>query len=274
MPNQTEPVNPSFVDLLNSAVSEPGRLHEAYTRFHNYSLGNQLLAWVQCLERGLEPGPLATYPAWQALGRQVRRGEKAIVLCQPVTLRRTAKDAETGDETEVAFTRFTYRPKWFVLAQTEGQPYEAPTPPEWNKAHALEQLQITEVPFTLLDGNCQGFARRREVAVSPIAALPFKTLVHELAHVVLGHTTEHEMRDGDVTPRDIREAEAEGTALLVLGALQLPGLEDCRGYIQHWLKGQPIPERSAQRIFKAADAILRAGRVEPAIAVLADRIAA
>ena len=39
-----------------------------------------------------------------------------------------------------------------------------------------------------------------------------------------------------------------------------PGLEACRGYIQHWLDGREIPERNAQRIFKAADAILRAGR--------------
>ena len=51
-------------------------------------------------------------------------------------------------------------------------------------------------------------------------------------------------------------------ALLVLGSLNENGLEACRGYIQHWLNGQEIPERSAQRIFKAADTILRAGRVD------------
>jgi hypothetical protein len=32
------------------------------------------------------------------------------------------------------------------------------------------------------------------------------------------------------------------------------------GYIQHWGQGQAISERSAQRIFRAADKILRAGR--------------
>ena len=57
----------------------------------------------------------------------------------------------------------------------------------------------------------------------------------------------------------------------MLGALNQPGLEDCRGYIQHWLKGATIPERSAQRIFKAADAILRAGRVD---VVCGDQLAA
>lgn len=250
---------PTFVDLLQSVVTEPWRLSAAYTRFHTYSLGNQLLAWAQCLERGLEPGPMATYPAWQALGRQVRKGAKAIVLCQPVTIRRTV-ETENGDETAVAFTRFTYRPKWFLLSQTDGEPFVAPELPAWSSERALATLAIGTIPFTLPDGNVQGFARGRSVSVSPIAALPLKTLVHEIAHVVLGHTAEHEMTDGDRTPRDIREIEAESTALLVLGALNQPGLDECRGYIQHWLAGQAIPERSAQRIFKAADAILRAGR--------------
>jgi hypothetical protein len=32
---------------------------------------------------------MATYPRWQALGRHVKKGEKAITLCQPVTIRRS-----------------------------------------------------------------------------------------------------------------------------------------------------------------------------------------
>lgn len=257
---QTTPA-PSFVELLASAVADPGRLQVAYSRFHNYSLGNMLLAYAQCLERGLELGPLATYPAWQALGRQVRKGAKAIVLCQPVTVKRDEKNAETGEAETATFTRFTYRPKWFVLSQTDGADYQPAALPTWSEAQALAGLQITRVPFAHVDGNCQGYASGRAVAVSPIAALPVKTLVHELAHVVLGHTAEGELTDGERTPRNLREVEAEGVALLVLGALQLPGLEYCRGYIQHWLgDSREIPERSAQRIFSAADAILRAGR--------------
>ncbi len=39
----------------------------------------------------------------------------------------------------------------------------------------------------------------------------------------------------------------------------MDGAEYCRGYIQNWLAGAEIPERSAQRIFAAADKILKAG---------------
>ena len=70
----TRPTPKAFADLLQSAVQEPGILCRAYSQFHSYSLGNQLLAMMQCHERGLEPGPMATYPRWKELGRQVRKG--------------------------------------------------------------------------------------------------------------------------------------------------------------------------------------------------------
>jgi hypothetical protein len=38
----------SWAALLDEAVKKPGFIHEAYSRFHNYSLGNQLLALFQC----------------------------------------------------------------------------------------------------------------------------------------------------------------------------------------------------------------------------------
>ena len=68
--------------------------------------------------------------------------------------------------------------------------------------------------------------------------------------------------DVEITARNLREVEAESVALLCLLALGLSGAEYCRGYIQSWWgAGNPIPERSAQRILKAADQILKAGRL-------------
>jgi hypothetical protein len=59
----------------------------------------------------------------------------------------------------------------------------------------------------------------------------------------------------------LREVEAESVAMLVGAALGLPGVEESRGYIQHWnASGQEIPEASARKIFKVADQILKAGR--------------
>src|ERR1044072_1592909 len=173
----------------------------------------------------------------------------------PVTVK--GKDA-TGDEQ--TFTRFIYRPRWFVLSQTEGPDVEPSLPPIWEKSKALAALNIMETPFDLLDGNTQGYAKGRSISVSPLAAPPHKTLFHELAHVSLGHTTEGQTHDSEYTPRNLKEVEAEAVALILCETLQLHGAEYCRGYIQDWLRGGVIPERSAQKIFHAADVIIRAGQ--------------
>ncbi len=263
--------NPApFAELLQRAVTEPGTISAAYSAFHGYSMGNQLLAMFQCERRGIPIGPIATFRGWKEKGRYVRKGEKAIVLCTPITAKRKADEQPvtpaSDDSRADTFTRFVYRPNWFVLAQTDGQDVQPLAIAEWNGLRALETLGIVEEPFTGTDGNCQGYARERSIAVSPVADLPHKTRFHELAHVVLGHTAEAEAgpSDSELTPRSLREAEA--VALVCLEALGLPGAEHCRGYIQHWNDrrgAEPIPERSAQRILKAADQILKAGTADP-----------
>ena len=102
----------SWAALLDEAVKKPGFIHEAYSRFHNYSLGNQLLALFQCFMRGIQPGPLATFPKWKELGRFVKKGQKALTLCMPLTCKRTKtvkKDDGTDQEEEFSFTHFTYK---------------------------------------------------------------------------------------------------------------------------------------------------------------------
>jgi len=258
-----------WAKILVDAVKEPGVISKAYSQFWNYSVSNQLLAWFQCMSRGLEPGPIHTFRGWSEVGRYVKRGEKAITLCMPVTVKRKVNDPldeepVRGDGTErmpETFTRFVYKPHWFVLAQTEGKEYVPVELPEWNERRALDALHIARIPFRHTDGNAQGYAVDRQVAVSPIAFMPHRTLFHEIAHVVLGHTEElRRMDDGDEeTPRDIREVEAECVSLICCQSLGLSGAAFSRAYIQHWLKGQPILERSAQKIFRAADEMLRIG---------------
>lgn len=252
---------PNFSTLLLEAVNKPGTIMKAYSAFHNYSLGNQLLAMIQCQLRGIDPGPINTFPKWQNLGRHVKKGQKALTLCMPVTVKRKEKH-ETGEEHDASFTTFVYKARWFVLAQTEGKTVDFTTVPEWHVDKALSELDVKRVPFAGTDGNCQGYARKREIAVSPIAQLSHKTLFHEMGHVILGHTSEADFNDTERTPKTLREIEAEAVAMLCCEALDLEGAEFCRGYIQEWLKrvrGSVIPEKSAQKILRAADQILKAG---------------
>src|SRR5881396_3751392 len=116
-PTKDRSVN--FTELLNEAVSKPGTLMKAYSLFWNYSLGNQILALIQANRRGIPLGPIASFNRWKELGRHVKRGEKAIELCMPITMKRTIKDEGSNDtETEITFKRFVFRRNWFMLSQT------------------------------------------------------------------------------------------------------------------------------------------------------------
>src|SRR6266508_2735447 len=131
----------SFAELLQRAVTEPGTISAAYSAFHGYSIGNQLLALVQCTERGIPPGPIATFMGWKEKGRYVKKGEKAITLCMPVTIKKTKED---DDEQADCFTRFIFKPKWFVLAQTDGQAMAETPMREWDRSRAVAALTISE----------------------------------------------------------------------------------------------------------------------------------
>ncbi len=252
---------PKWSTLLVEAVNKPGLIMKAYSAFWHYSVGNQILALVQCQLRGIQPGPINTFPKWQTLGRVVKRGERALTLCMPITRKR--RDDESDDEQ--AFTTFVHRARWFVVSQTYGKELGPVTIPEWDAEQALAALSIERMAFDKTDGNVQGFARARHVAINPVAQLPHKTLFHEIAHTLL-HTSEGDFTDTEQTPRNLREVEAEAVALLCCEALGLEGADYARGYIQHWLydgigfNADAIPEKSAQKIFRAADQILRAGR--------------
>lgn len=260
MENETK-----WSELLKLALTEPGSVSKAFHAFHGYSLGNQMLALLQCSTRHIQPGPIATYPGWQTKGRQVRKGEKAISLWMPInSKKRVTERDENGDEveSEVPFARFVMRNNWFVISQTDGRDYAPETLTDWNQDEALSALAITVVPFEMTNGNIQGYALPgRKLALNPVGDHLNQTLFHELAHIVLGHCEEDRLNDSESTPRNLREVEAESVAMLCSDALGLDGAEYSRGYIQGWAAGiAAIPEASCQKIFKAANAILEAGR--------------
>lgn len=265
---------PDWVRLLKDAIEVPGRLSDAYRVFHNYSLGNQILAATQMAQRNLPLSPIASFNRWKELGRSVKKGEKAIALYMPITMRKKVEDCEQsesadGNQSAACFTIFKLKRNWFSLAQTDGETYKPqPVTPNWDADRAMQTLGITEVPFEMLNGNCQGYAKHgvMEIAINPVAVLPMKTRFHEIAHHLLGHTRQEGevgvMADGMNLPKCIKEAEAEATAYLCCATLGLPGMEESRGYIQNWLDGEEFPEKSARRVFTAADKILRAGAPE------------
>src|SRR4051812_14755028 len=111
----------TWSQLLKEAVTKPGALMQAYKAFHNYSAGNQMLAWLTCVLRGITPGPIASFMGWKEKGRHVKKGEKAIALWMPITSKRVVEETKDDGSVEaktVTHTRFIMKNNWFVLSQT------------------------------------------------------------------------------------------------------------------------------------------------------------
>ena len=254
------PTFPSVVDFLNKTITLPGELSECYSKGgRTLSPLNSMLVALQCAVAGIEIGPSATFGDWKILKRNVKKGERAFYVCKPCPHTRT--EEKDGEEREVHWTGFTYIKSRFVLSQTEGEPYEPPDP-RFDIGEAIIKLEVEPVPFTMDNLGCMGYAMGRTFAVNPLGTHQLATTLHEMAHIVLGHTEGTGYFDNeDRTPRSMKELEAEGTAMLVLDMMGEPDQKEARGYMQNWnIDGlTEIPEKNARHIFSAAYEIMKAG---------------
>lgn len=103
-----------------------------------WSWSNQLLAAVNGTSdaRG--------YRQWQAVGRQVRKGEKSFAILVPIIKKRTTENPETGEKEEASYIAgFTSAPV-FGIEQTEGDPLP---PPDAEVTAWLDRLPLLEVAW-------------------------------------------------------------------------------------------------------------------------------
>ncbi|MBE0610054.1 MAG: hypothetical protein IH609_11765 [Dehalococcoidia bacterium] len=223
------------------------------SRFHNYSLGNQLLIAMQ--------RPDATYVAgfhaWLKLGRHVLKGEKGIKIMVPLARKVTNDEGEEERRVTGFGTGHV-----FDVSQTNGEPlpvFEVPS---------LEG----EAGAELWDGLSQ-FAARDGVAVSVVepAELPpdtmgyyapgtksivvgaysqrqrTKTLAHELGHHI-----------ARVDDRAENECIAEGIAYIVCAHFGIDTGERSFPYVAGWARDKAVLKNALGTI-QAASAILIEG---------------
>jgi len=248
--------------LMQEALTAPGNLGNTYSRFHDYSITNELLFLMQGLHE-----PVASYSRWQSLGRQVLRGARAKEVIVPVLVNEKPPEDETLEEKKERVARligFKVVRAVFGVSDTEGKDLpEVPTP-GWDLQAALGKLGIREIPFESTNGNLQGASRGLEYMINPVAVNATKTRFHELAHIILGHTLPHQFEDYQ-THRGIKEFQAEAAAYLVMNELEVMDDETAshsRGYIRHWMDGETPPDQAIRQVFTAADRLIRAGRTE------------
>lgn len=251
----TEKLEQGMKDLLNS---ENWKAYlKTMSRFHKYSFGNCILITMQFPEASRVAG----YKTWQSLGRQVRKGEKAISILAPCPHKRKTEVTRpdgTVEEKEVVFTTYRAVPV-FDISQTDGED--------------LPQVCNT------LTGDVEGFAKLREVlaGVAPVPvedeeikggangyysfvenriairrgmseAQTIKTTIHEIAHSLM---------HGKDSDRVEAEVEAESVAFTVCEYLGIDAGDYSFGYVAGWSDGNmDALKKSLTAIQKTAHTII------------------
>jgi antirestriction protein ArdC len=214
--------------------------------------------------------PSATHVAgfrrWQELGRQVRKGEKALKILGYSTKKITKTDPNSGEDVEDRITRFPVL-SVFDISQTDGEPvpdnqYRLPTGDgpggvltrlmAWLKD---EGWSVRELP---LAGSMEGYTdhRRRLIAtdstLTPAARLV--VLLHETAHALL-----HPSDADYVAHRGLCETEAESTAYVLGTLLGLDVDASSISYIAGWSRADPtVLTQAGANVLKAVNTIAAA----------------
>lgn len=230
-------------------------------RFHSYSAGNQLLIHLQ--------RPTAThiagYQTWKKLGRQVKKGEKGILIQAPIQYRHTTTTETTRNNREedntVTVTRISgfKAAHVFDITQTQGSDLPEFATVQGNPGEHLEQLKTTihkrSITLNYSDDMGGAIGRSSGGTITIQTGLPpaeeFSVLIHELAHELLHHKPNQEK-----TTRTMRETQAEAVAFVVNTAIGLETSTASSDYIQLYQGKKQTLAESLHAIRQAANTIL------------------
>lgn len=262
-PSESDPVSASLAQLERSvAAIQDSDTFRAYltaqAKFHQYSFGNVLLILAQ----KPDAARVAGYRTWQSLGRQVKKGEKAIRIIAPAYAKKREQVDEAGEELErqVAFFRSA---SVFDISQTEGDPLPEVAVPVLD-SHAGAELYAKLETVALTEGlrvtiGHESFLRRphmmgfyephsRAIYIKEEAQLQqTKTLAHELGH----HFAKHQV-SGPAS-----ETEAEAISYVVLAHQGLDSGARSFPYIATWSTDPAVLKAALATIEHVSSAIIR-----------------
>ena len=227
----------------------------AMSRFHSYSANNVMLIRWQF------PGAtkVASYPKWKALGRQVRKGEKGILIFVP--FKRKFEDDDGNEFTVVKGFGTGYV---FDISQTDGDPL--PTVPifdledETEVGNVLAErlklfLQQEGVELVTEDTKpAKGYYAPSKKLIALDVDLKgdqlVKTLTHEVVHYIADHN--------GFTSREDGETVAEGSAFVVLNHFGIDSSDYTFGYVAHWAEDKEVLRRNLVAIQKSSKLVINA----------------
>lgn len=259
---------------------EWNKMLDVMSRFHHYSLSNQMLIAIQTGGRATRA---AGFRKWQELGRQVKKGEKGITILAPKRVSKTEKDENgkpvigaDGKPVRRSFITGFTTATVFDISQTEGDEIpdvdkmmelseEPPSDFKKDLTDAIHREGFT-VEYAAISGGTRGYTDPIDKKVVIRADLPpanqTSTLAHELGHIRMGHLDRmDEYRTGHSGKRPAMEIEAESFAYALCRINGQDPVGKSGRYVASW--GDTNPEKVKESAEAVANAVKETLAADP-----------
>ena len=254
---------------------------QTMSRFHHYSVNNQVLIHMQKPDATLVAG----FNKWKnQFGRNVIKGEHGIKIIAPTPFKKKIEQEKLDPDTQLPMLDADgkiiteektiqipmYKPVTvFDVSQTEGKPLpQLAHELSGNVANydvfmeALRRSSPVPISIEVMGGGMDGYfdLEHQDIAIrkgmSEVQTV--SAVIHEMAHALLHNRTKDTEEKTPELSRSTEEVQAESISYAVCAYYGIATGDNSFGYIVSWSKDKTLPElrESLEVISKTADGLI------------------
>lgn len=243
---------------------------QTMSRFHRYSVNNQMLIFMQKPDASLVAG----FNKWKdSFGRNVRRGEKGIKIIAPAPYKKKIEKEKLDPDTKLPILDENGQPikevaevststfkvvSVFDVSQTEGKPLpELSSDLTGSVEHydafieAIKRSSPVPIDFKPIENGADGFFSYDNQSITLREGMSETQTVcaaiHEMAHATLHNYSRKNKDETDVERKDrhTEEVESESIAYAVCAYYGIETGENSFGYLASWSSDKELKELKA-----------------------------
>ena len=254
---------------------------QTMSRFHHYSVNNQVLIHMQKPDATLVAG----FNKWKnQFGRNVIKGEHGIKIIAPTPFKKKIEQEKLDPDTQLPMLDADgkiiteektiqipmYKPVTvFDVSQTEGKPLpQLAHDLSGNVANydvfieALRRSSPVPISVEVMGGGMDGYfdLEHQDIAIrkgmSEVQTV--SAVIHEMAHALLHNRAKDPEEKTPELSRSTEEVQAESISYAVCAYYGIATGDNSFGYIASWSKDKSLPElrESLEVISKTADGLI------------------